>query len=486
MKLKRAIFLGRLEIIAFGIGFCLLAYELVAARLLAPYIGSSIYVWTSVIGIIILALSFGYAFGGWLADKRIQALDVTFLLLIAAGGVSVTLLTYTTILESIVAGLADPRLQGFLASLVLFAPTSFVLGSISPYLARLKLKSIITTGRVVASLSAVNSLGGITGTFITGFILFGYFGSNQILALLVVMLVVLSWLIIPRRHMSERLIATAGLVVITAAGLKPELPRDVVAEIDTPSAHYRVQNISTAEDPFRVLITGPGGWQSGSFLNGSSELVFWYTKKIAEITEQAPKRDNILILGGGAFSLPRYFSEKYPDAAITVVEIDPVLSDIAQEYFFYKPKQNVTVIAEDARAFLEKNATVYDTIIVDAFGDTSVPYTLTTKEYSAALKKATSEHSQVIVNLIVSRDGPCGELFSGIDASYKEYFSYAAYFDQTKDNLRTRQNVIAVYASQPLSWLDRTGAIKTSPPLAQSFTDNFTPTDRLNFECKSS
>lgn len=483
MRGKLSLSFGRLEVVAFVIGFCLLGYELVAARLLAPYIGSSIYVWASVIGVIILALSFGYAFGGWLADKRVKKIDVALLLLIAAGGVIATMIMHIAVLETVIALIEDPRLQGLVAAFVLFAPTSFVLGSISPYLARLKLKSISTTGRVIASLSAINSLGGISGTLITGFILLGYIGSNQILLLLAGLLVIMSWIIVPRGYFWQRALVVVMLAGSGLAALAPPLARGVLADINTASAHYRVQEASSAHVPIRVLTSGPGVWQSGSFSSGSNELVFWYTKKITEITQKAPQHDSILILGGGAFSLPGYFAEKYPDSDITVVEIDPELPAIAEKYFYYEPSKNVTVISEDARAFLQKNNETYDIIVVDAFSDTSIPFTLITKEYATALKGATHSNSRVIVNLIASTKGACGELLGGINASYEESFNHAAYYPNYQDDLSMRQNIVAVYAHQPLAALGQKNIpLDTSDSAA--FSDNFAPSDRLHFACR--
>ena len=157
-----------LGIISFLSGFALMAYELVAARLLAPTIGSSIYVWTSVIGIIIASLSLGYWLGSKLADARQKQIDVVILSLAAALFVVITMLTFTPALAWITDTFNDVRIQGVVASLILFAPASFLLGMKSPYLAKLNIKKLETAGESVANLSALNSIGGILGTFITG------------------------------------------------------------------------------------------------------------------------------------------------------------------------------------------------------------------------------------------------------------------------------------------------------------------------------
>src|SRR5687767_12326570 len=112
--------MGSYEFIAFASGFVLMAYEMVASRILAPSIGSSMYVWTSVIGTMIAALAIGYAVGGWLADKRVAAQDVAWLLLLSAIAVAGTLLFYEPILFLISESITDQRLQGIIAAVLLF------------------------------------------------------------------------------------------------------------------------------------------------------------------------------------------------------------------------------------------------------------------------------------------------------------------------------------------------------------------------------
>ena len=123
-------------------GFALMAYELVAARLLAPSVGSSTYVWTGVIGVIIIALSAGCWLGGRVADYRHAPQDVGLLLIIAAALVVATMLSANDVLRWLTTALDEPRIQAVIAALVLFAPASFVLGAASPYLAKLNVSSL--------------------------------------------------------------------------------------------------------------------------------------------------------------------------------------------------------------------------------------------------------------------------------------------------------------------------------------------------------
>ena len=143
-----------------------MTFELAAARILAPTVGSSTYVWTSIIGTIIAALSFGFYVGGRIADARARRRDVMWLLLVASGLIALTTVLYPHVLPWLADLEIDVRAQAVMAALLLFAPTSFVLGTISPYLAKLNVTSLKTAGTAVANLSMWDALGGITGTFL--------------------------------------------------------------------------------------------------------------------------------------------------------------------------------------------------------------------------------------------------------------------------------------------------------------------------------
>lgn len=467
------------EIIAFTTGFALMAYELAAARLLAPSIGSSTYIWTSVIGVIIAALSIGYAFGGTLADKRIKPSDIAWLLLAAAGGVLLTLVFSDGTLRAL-QNVSDPRWQGLLASLLLFAPASFLLGVISPYLARLRTESLAKTGRAVASLSAMNAVGGIVGTFCVGFIFFGLIGSRETMLIVAILLAGTSWLILPKERTFRRAAATAWIVFIAALQLMPVLPKGVAADIDTPSSRYQVVKGEYFGAPVRILTMGPRGSQSGVYTNGSTELVFDYTRQMAELVEQAPRKESILILGGGAFTLPAYLADKHGGSHIDVVEIDPELVEISKEYFGYFDRPNVTVHAQDARAFLNTNQKKYDLVLVDVYSDTSIPFAVTTQEYATQLARATKDDSAVIVNAIGANTPACGPLLRSIHGSYLTQFKSYKVQPLRDPEMKGLQNIAITYAHRPLDWIAGPD-IKLSGDM--KLTDNFAPLERLQQMC---
>jgi predicted membrane-bound spermidine synthase len=478
--------LGRYEAVAFSTGFVLMAYELVASRILAPTIGTSIYVWTSVIGVMIAALALGYAVGGWLADQRNKPHDVVWLLLIAALCVLVTGVFYVGTLESVTMITHDPRLQGVIAATLLFAPASFIMGTISPYLAKLRISSLHTTGRSVALLSACNSLGGISGTFSAGFVFFSYMGSRQTLFMVAMLLVVSSWLVdTPKTGLRARTLATLGLLVLASLQLVSSLPRTILADIDTPTSHYQIAQLKDHGRPVNVLITGPGGFQSGTYAQGQKDLVFGYTRKLAQVVAAAPHKATIAILGGGAFTLPEYLGRQYPDSHIDVIEIDPKLPQIARQYFRYQQPSNVSVIAQDARAYLRNSTKQYDIVLVDVYNDASVPFSLATKEYAADLKHMLTNDGIVAANIIAGANPTCSPLLRSIQASYTTAFRLGRYYPMETLDMSAKQNLIGVYSNASLGWADAVPG-QTTATIASGavLTDNFAPTERLIQSCK--
>jgi len=465
-----------LQVIAFLTGFALMAFELVAARILAPSIGSSTYVWTSVIGIIIAALSIGYWYGGKLADDRDRLSDIALLCFAGALGVVVMTLTYPHILEWVVASIQDNRVQGVIASLTLFAPTSFILGMISPYLVKLSIRSLSTSGQSVAGLSALNSVGGIIGTFVTGFILFSYIGSRETLLIVIISLLVSSWLIVPKRQFKRRAIASFLIIVVMVIPV-PQASA-IIEEVDTPSAHYTVSTSTFSGEPIIGLRTGPRGIQSAINIENPSQLVFWYTRYAASVTTKLQPK-SVLVLGGGVFTLPAYLADVLPDAQIDAVEIDPALYEVAKEHFNYKDRDNLALYFEDARTFVNQSKNQYDVIIVDVYGDTSVPFSLLTKEYGEEINKLLSPKGAVIVNAIGSQSGPCRDVIDVLDAVYRPHASYAYWQTQAR-RLEVRANYILVYAKEPFTGV----AMNTlEPGDIPVFTDNYAPAEQLNFTC---
>lgn len=460
--------------LAFMAGFVLMVFEMVASRVLAPTIGSSTYVWTSVIGVIIAALSLGYFLGGRLADKREQRVDLSFLFLASALGVAATFTIYGDFLAGLSDSQMDNRLQAVLASLVLFAPTSLVLGMLSPYLAKLNVKSLESSGRAVASLSALNSIGGIVGTFFTGFVLFAAVGSKAIMVGLVLALVMCSWSVAPKQQLRMRAwLSVVALLLV----LVPQVIDPSKRHIDTASAHYVVEDFDSGLNKIRVVATGPGGYQSGMILGDRSQLTFWYTREIANVVSGRQEKSSILNLGGGAFVLPSYLANQYPGSQLDVVEIDPQLVDIAKIEFGYVERPNLRVIAGDARTYVNQTDERYDIVIVDVYGDGNIPFTFMTAEYGRAVYQLVKPGGIVLANIIAGQSGACRDLLDVVVAPYIGFFPVAGYVQQTAG---ARSNIVAIFGT---SGTELPEAYKKLDINVGAFTDDFAPVEPIQQRC---
>ncbi|OYX36071.1 hypothetical protein B7Z00_04945 [Candidatus Saccharibacteria bacterium 32-50-10] len=457
----------KLGILAATAGFVLMVFEIAAARILAPSIGSSTYVWTSVIGVIIMALSVGYWAGGRIADRRNNPNDIARLFLALSLTITFAMIMYPGFLSSVAEWTIDVRFSAVIASLVLFAPTSLLAGAVSPYLAKLNVRSLASSGSAVADLGALNSLGGIAGTFLTGFVLFGFMGVRDVMAVLAIGTLVVSWWARGGRNRRETLLMVAALVLAMLAW-----PGSGVLAIDTPSAHYTIEDATLSSGhTVRTLATGPGGKQSGIIVGSPTELAFWYTREIATVIDLQPAKQRIAVLGGGAYTLPAYLAQKYPDSQIDAVEI--------QEYFEYSPAKNVGHIAMDARTFINGVKLPYDIVVVDVFGDDSIPESLMTAEYGRALKRAVTPGGVVIINAIAGTGGTCLELFQAVSRPYLDNFATGYYLPRINDG--GRSNITAVFGSHPKV---PSNYIPTGPATGPIYTDDYNPTMRVQFACE--
>lgn len=472
----------KLSVLAFVTGFVLMAYELVAARILAPSIGSSTYVWTSVIGTIIAALSFGYYLGGKLADARARAADIALLCLLSALAIAATLVLYPSMLIDAANTGLDVRIQGILASFILFVPASLLLGMISPYLVKLRITSLEHSGRSVASLSALNSIGGILGTFVTGFILFSYVGSKESLVVFILLMILSSFLFTSRKVFRLHVV---GSLIITFFLMLPLLVnKSDVISIDTASARYEISEVVHGNGrTVRLLSTGPNGSQSGAYIDSPNELAFWYTKEMARATSSHPSPKRILMLGGGSFTLSSYLATKYPESTVDVVEIDPGLKPIAKQYFGYQDRPNVNLIFNDARTFVNQTQDKqYDVILVDVYSDTAIPFALVTSEYAGALKNHLAKDGLVIVNIVASEQGPCRAVLDVVDTAYKTVFSNAQVSFSESTSPTSTKNMVVVYDNSGAK-IDGFESFDNGPGEKRLFTDNYAPIERLRQEC---
>ena len=233
--------LGRLELIAFVGGSVVMVLELIGARILAPYLGNSIFVWTSIIGIILAALSLGYHLGGRLSAQKPTLQTLAGILLVAGVLITITAIIKTPILE--LASNLGVRGGSVVATLLLFAPASVILGMISPYAIRLKITDVESSGGVAGNLYAISTIGSIVGTFLAGFVLVPLFGSSQLLYGLSGVLILTS-LVGGARALP--IVLLAGVAAASFVGPAPD--SNLVYEADSSYNHIRVVDFTDRDN----------------------------------------------------------------------------------------------------------------------------------------------------------------------------------------------------------------------------------------------
>lgn len=442
-----------LEFVVFTCGAAVMVLELIAARLLAPYLGTSYFVWTSIIGIIMASLSLGYWFGGNLADSKPSRNMLTIVIFASAIFIAIVAFTNSFVLELIQHYFDDIRIGGIVATTTLFAFPSILLGMVSPYAVKLKMDNVDSSGATVGNLYAISTIGSIVGTFLSGFVLVPYFGSTKVLLLLSAVLIVTSYLfILQRLRLTVKIVSIILLLALLYTVLSANFSvtaRHGLIDIDTLYERVwiydEIDEYGTNKLVRRMQTGNSKGSVSSMFLE-NDDPVYDYIYFYDLVEHFNPNFKKSLMIGGGAYSYPKYYLNKYPDAEIDVVEIDPKLTELAKKYFRL-PDDNprLSIYHTDGRIYLNKNEKKYDAIFGDAFKSVhSVPHQLTTKEAIQKMYDSLTDDGVALVNLISAIEGEKGEFLRAEYATYKAVFSQVYLFPVYTNNTETIQNIILV------------------------------------------
>lgn len=441
-----------LEITVFVGGAVVMILELVATRILAPYVGTSIIVWTGLIGVILGSLSLGYWQGGVLADKKPTYKVLSLIIFSAALLIGLVNFVREDILTIIQNNFVDLRSKSIISTIVLFAPQSILLGMILPFAVKLKLRSLGRTGRTTGGIYAFSTIGSIVGTFAAGFFLIAYLGITKILALLSILLLAISFLIFLTvkgvKKNKKLLLFILYFILGLAFAFMPTRP---LAFVDVETLYNRVllkKIVNKQGRPLLLLKTGPMGSQSAMFLdnNDDSDLVAGSTKYYRLAGHFKPDIRRTLMIGGGGYSYPKDFLKSNPEATVDVVEIDPGITQLAKEYFRLEDDSRLTIYHQDGREFLNRSEGKYDVVFIDAFRhEPSLPFQLTTFEAVESVHRVLEEDGVVILNIYSSILGDTGKFLRAEVKTYENVFPQVYLFPVSDPNDANRvQNIILI------------------------------------------
>jgi spermidine synthase len=402
------------NIVVFIASFCTLVIELVAGRIMAPYVGVSLYTWTSIIGVVLAGISIGAWVGGILADRYPRPATLGWLLFLS--GVGALTIAPLTDLIGAAQFQATLMLRILLLTTAIFFIPSTLLGMISPVVVKLTLDNLNRTGNIVGKIYAFSTLGSIIGTFATGFFLISWMGTRNILltmgAILIVSAFLFGGLFLKRKAavISAVLIAGVSVLVFTMFGYayKPILDEKTYyyKESDYFTIKLKKYPIKNGTVEGEALILD-NLIHSINDVNDPTFLDYDYIRIYEEVLSwQMKQRSSIdaLFIGGGGYTFPRYIETKYTGAQIDVVEIDPEVTRVVCEYLGLPRSTTIRSFNEDGRWFVmnSKDKGRYDFIFGDAFNDLSIPYHLTTKEFAQQMKELLKPDGLLIANLIDS------------------------------------------------------------------------------------
>lgn len=417
-----------LECTVFLCGAVCMAVEMVGARLLAPYVGTSSVVWTGVIGMMLAFLACGAWLGGKWADRRLDRRTLAIILAAAGLGCALAAAAGGPLADSITRRVDNLYTAAILCSGAIFAVPALFFGMITPYAIRLRLAGLSNAGAVVGRLSALATAGSILGTFLGGFVLISYFPSRAILWSMAAVLLLLS-LIHALRHAWPRAAALLLCLFMTAASL-PDATRDESPPPLTESAYNSLriwQETTASGHTVRLLATDPGHVQSLMDLDDPADLRAAYTRYYRLGPLLAPRARAILMLGGGGYSVPKWLlagrSGLPDDFHLTMVELDPAMTALARRWFALPDDPRLRIVHEDARTFLRRNARQYDLVFMDVFTSCySIPFHMGTVEAARELRRATGDGGLLVMNVISPAFGPRARLLQSIRGALASAF----------------------------------------------------------------
>lgn len=406
-----------LLLVAFLSGAILMALEIVGSRLLAPNFGGSIFVWGSLIGVFLAALSLGYYAGGRLADRAPHAW-VLALFLFAAGLFLLLLPRYGQLVSDAIA-LRDlgPRASPLLASLALFLVPGVLMGTASPYVIRLAAQSVEQVGGTAGAVYAVSTIGSIVGTLGTAFYLLSWLGARNILYLLGCCLLATALVALAAgRARRPRVAGALAALGLLACG-QPALAERVLLERDSP--YHRL--VVTEDERYRYLradnlyhsvmdLKDPHG--RGLPYADYADIAFLYQPNIRRV----------LVIGLGGGTVPKRFVRDYPQVTVDAVDIDPDVVKIAQRYFQVKRGSRLRIHQADGRMFLRRTTEKWDMILLDAYYADSVPFFLCTREFFRLARSRLNPGGVLVNNVIGQATGPRSRFFRSVYRTMREVF----------------------------------------------------------------
>jgi len=482
---------------SFIAGFSLMTIEIISSRIMAPIIGNSVYTWSSVIGITLLGLAIGSSVGGIMADKFNNTKILPFIFFISAICVFIIIPLskhtdwITNFSNSII-------FINILLSIYFFLVPAIAIGLIQPVILKKYAIDFSKIGYKYGLLSTAWSLGSILGVFITGFYFISTIGSLKTILVIGFLLLFLSILIsLINKEKKTLYIIIISILIFLFSLITFRLGDKSNTVYNQESNYYMIRVVDFNKEPYgqtRALVLD---FDTHS-IESEKLIESAYTEIYPAFKIFKSDLKDILVIGGGAYTLPKHLKSFYPDSNVSVIEIDPEIEKVANTFF--KLNSNIIkTINGDARFLINKNDIKYDLIYGDAYNSfISVPGQLLTKEYNDKIKNSLNPNGLYALNFIGSLVGKNSDLFKSVTNTFKESFPNYYIFAFSNNRPSQIQSITLIginnQVHQPESVIKEALKKKINPFLAekiilssQTYTDkkalilkdDFYPTEKL-------
>ena len=474
--------------------------ELASSRMIIPVIGSSIYTWTSVIGTIFLGLSVGNYIGGYVADKKSLKNTLPISLLLSSLSVAITPAVSAKVPSFLQLDQSLIFISLF-ASIISFLIPSVCIGLLYPMLLKKYSDNFDNLGRQYGIMSALFTLGGILGTFLTGFYLIGHIGSSNTFFAVSFVFFLLALLVDLEQKQNTKMtfvMIFSFIFLISIMYFYNKTKTDDEKTLFSSESNYykiKVAKNTLGFIPVKTLALD-ADVHSMERIDGEDLPIYTNIYPIFSILNDKIK--NVLIIGGGSYSMAKNISKFYPDSTVLVSEIDPEVTMVAEKFFDLK-NYPVKTINTDGRFYLQKTTNTYDLVFGDAFNSfISIPWHLATLEFNELAKSKLNDNGIYAINFIAPT-GSQNDFLNSMAKTFKTVFdnSYFFTYGDTKD---VAQNVVMVgikskYHFDNKELASKIKTIKNGLDLSsrikeenypkgwesgQILTDDFAPVERLS------
>ena len=450
----------------FFAGMSVMAVELGASRLLAPYFSSSQIVWTIIIGTIMIAMALGNIWGGRSADKNPNPDRLYVRMIIAAVWIAAIPVLGKFVIIGISAALVFAISSNFLiwaaflACMVIFVFPLFLLGTVTPSLVKYTVDSLDDSGKTVGSLNAFNTIGSIIGTFVPTFVTIPAVGTSITFLIFAGILLLLALVYFVSTRGKKKPCVIGGILfliccVTGASGSFAFWEKNLLYEGESI---YNYLQVKETEDSVILSTNVLFGVQSIMKKDGGATGMY-YDYAMAAPMMSGKADGSLLVLGMGTGTYAKQCEYYYHPASIEGVEIDQKITDLAGEYF--ELPESIEVTTYDGRSYLAAVQETYDVIMVDAYQDITIPFQMSSVEFFTLVREHLNENGVMVVNM---------NMHSNTEGNINEYLAdtIAAVFDYvyTVDVAgTTNRELFATQNPEALSLFDAGWSLVEEPEL---------------------